>query len=81
MNQTPRSPIDEALALFDGSQAALAEAAGVTRQALHKAIRSGRFTPEMATSIDRATDGQVSKYRLVFGDEPKAIRIKRRRAA
>lgn len=59
-------PIDHlrrAIAI-SGSQTALAKAAGVSQNAIWRALQRGRITPELAKKIEEATDGAVSRVDL-----------------
>ena len=47
-----------------GSNARLAEAVGVSPQAIGKAIRVGRVSPRLAMAIEKATNGQVTRVEL-----------------
>ena len=51
-------PIDRAIQIC-GSQAKLAELAGVSQPAIAKARKAGRTSPDLAVAISRATHGQV----------------------
>ena len=57
-----KSPISLALEHFNGSQAALARAAGVTQPAIHKVINAKRVSAEMALKIEAATEGAVPRH-------------------
>lgn len=47
-----------------GSEAKLAQAAGVTQQSINEAKLKGRVGPRMAIAIETATGGQISKSDL-----------------
>ena len=47
-----------------GSEAKLGAAAGVSQHAIWYAKKHGRITAELATAVDKATNGQVSKAML-----------------
>lgn len=54
-----------------GSEEKLAKRAGYSQHAIWKAKKRGRVTGEMATAIERATGGAISRARLrpdLFGD-------------
>lgn len=57
------SHVEKAIAEF-GSQASLAQAAGVAQPTIHKALKSGRVGLKLAIGIDRATAGKISKGTL-----------------
>lgn len=55
-----------------GTQTKLAEASGLTQAAIHKLLsgKTRRISAENALAIERATDGQVTRYDLrpdIFG--------------
>lgn len=59
-----REHIERAIQL-KGSQEKLAEAAGCSQQQISYLLKDAKtITPEMAVAIDRATDGEVSKFTL-----------------
>lgn len=62
--QAFREHIERAVQI-KGSQEKLAEAAGCSQQAISFLLNEAKsITPEMALAIDRATDGQISKFVL-----------------
>jgi DNA-binding transcriptional regulator YdaS (Cro superfamily) len=72
---TPQQAYLRALTLF-GSEARLAVAAGYTASAFSRARREGKWTAEMAVSIEAATGGRVKRKWLrpdLFGPTAKPI--------
>lgn len=61
-NNAVRAAIAKATALFGGSEAALARAAGYSQNAIWAANKKGRMTLDMAIRIDRATKGTVPNW-------------------
>jgi DNA-binding transcriptional regulator YdaS (Cro superfamily) len=55
--------IEEAIALL-GSEAKLGAAAGKSQNAIWSAKRAGRVSPDLAIGIERATGGQIPRWRL-----------------
>lgn len=58
-----RDAIARAQALCGGSVSALARAAGYSQNAIWQANKKGRMTPEMAVRIEKATNGDVPRWR------------------
>ena len=54
----------EAAVAIVGSEQKLGRAAGYSQNAIWQAKRRGSVTAEMATAIERATDGAISRSRL-----------------
>jgi DNA-binding transcriptional regulator YdaS (Cro superfamily) len=72
MTKRIRKLLDDAIAIC-GGKSELARACGLnSRQVIDNAYRRGSVSPELALAIDKATDGQVSKESLVWGDDKKA---------
>lgn len=61
MSATPL--ITRAIQLL-GSEAKLASACGISQAAVWKAKRVGRVSAQFAVSIDRATAGEVPRWKL-----------------
>lgn len=59
-----RSLIAEAAKRFGGSETKLATAAGCSQNAVWAAKRAGRVSAELAVALERATDGEVPRWRL-----------------
>lgn len=58
-----REVIISAIAKF-GSEAKLADAAGVTQPAINEAKRTGRVGPRLAIGLERATKGEIKRSDL-----------------
>jgi DNA-binding transcriptional regulator YdaS (Cro superfamily) len=72
---TPQQAYLRALTIF-GSEARLATAAGYTASAFSRARREGKWSAEMAVSIEAATGGRVKRKWLrpdLFGRTAKVI--------
>jgi DNA-binding transcriptional regulator YdaS (Cro superfamily) len=52
-----------------GSEAEIARLTGVSVQAINKAKRKGKASPDLALKIEEATSGVVTKEQLVWGDQ------------
>ena len=55
--------LQEAIELV-GTQAKLGKAAGCSQNAIHHAKKKGRVTADMAVGIERATNGEIPRWRL-----------------
>jgi DNA-binding transcriptional regulator YdaS (Cro superfamily) len=66
-----KNPVRKAVS-FAGTEAELARLTKVSPQAINKAVRKGRASPELAERIERAIGGKVTKEVLVFGYQQKA---------
>jgi DNA-binding transcriptional regulator YdaS (Cro superfamily) len=56
-----KSLIEEAVAEF-GSEAKLAEAAGVTQPTINEAKKTGRVGPRLAVGLEKATSGKIPRW-------------------
>lgn len=63
-----------------GSEAKLGAAAGYSQNAIWSAKRAGRVSAELAAAIDKATGGQVPRWRLRPDIWPEPVRKSRRAA-
>lgn len=60
---TRHDPLETAIRIL-GSESKLGEATGYSQAAINKAKTRGRVSAEMAVAIEKATAGQVPRYRL-----------------
>lgn len=58
------SPLNRALALFNNSQTALAQAVGVAQPSISKAVKRGKASLSLAIKIESATGGRVTCHEL-----------------
>lgn len=56
--------LQEAIKIAGGTQAKLGKAAGCSQNAIHHAKKKGQVSAEMAIAIERATSGQIPRWRL-----------------
>lgn len=71
----PKSLIEKAIEL-KGSQAKLAEAMGCSQQQISYLLKAKSVSAEMATAIDKATNGKVPRNKLrpdLFGKQAEAV--------